>query len=206
MNLYLLELVAAAFAAYLLGSLSFATLLVKVVLGIDVRDHGSGNAGATNVLRTAGRRLAVLTLMLDAVKGSLAVFGMSLLTHDPAWHAVAAAAVILGHVFPVFFEFRGGKGVATAVGAFLVLSPLAVLVAGAAFGVVVFLTRLVSLGSVTAACLLPLVMGLVFRAPDADVIAAAATAALLVFSHRTNVKRLLDGTEGRLGEKEPPRP
>ncbi len=204
MSWYLVEVVLASVAAYLLGSLSFATILVKLFLGIDVREHGSGNAGATNVLRTAGRRLAVFTLLLDVLKGSLAVLGMRLLTPDPTWHATAAAAVILGHVFPVFFGFRGGKGVATAVGAFLCLSPLAVLAVGAVFGLVVWLTRLVSLGSLTAACLLPVVMGLVFRAPDADVLAAVANAAFLVFSHRANVKRLLDGTERRLGQKEPP--
>ncbi|KAA0252579.1 glycerol-3-phosphate 1-O-acyltransferase PlsY [Acidobacteria bacterium ACD] len=204
MSWYLVEVVLASVAAYLLGSLSFATILVKLFLGIDVRDHGSGNAGATNVLRTAGRRLAVFTLLLDVLKGSLAVLGMRLLTPDPTWHATAAAAVIFGHVFPVFFGFRGGKGVATAVGAFLCLSPLAVLVVGAVFGLVVWLTRLVSLGSLTAACLLPVVMGLLFRAPDADVLAAVANAAFLVFSHRANVKRLLDGTERRLGQKEPP--
>lgn len=204
MSWYLVEVVLASVAAYLLGSLSFATILVKLFLGIDVREHGSGNAGATNVLRTAGRRLAVFTLLLDVLKGSLAVLGVRLLTPDPTWHATAAAAVILGHVFPVFFGFRGGKGVATAVGAFLCLSPLAVLAVGAVFGLVVWLTRLVSLGSLTAACLLPVVMGLVFRAPDADVLAAVANAAFLVFSHRANVKRLLDGTERRLGQKEPP--
>lgn len=204
MSWYLVEVVLASVAAYLLGSLSFATILVKLFLGIDVREHGSGNAGATNVLRTAGRRLAVFTLLLDVLKGSLAVLGMRLLTPDPTWHATAAAAVILGHVFPVFFGFRGGKGVATAVGAFLCLSPLAVLAVGAVFGLVVWLTRLVSLGSLTAACLLPVVMGLLFRAPDADVLAAVANAAFLVFSHRANVKRLLDGTERRLGQKEPP--
>lgn len=204
MSRYVVEVVLATAAAYLLGSLSFATILVKVFLGIDVRDHGSGNAGATNVLRTAGRRLAVITLLLDVLKGSLAVLGMRLLTPDPAWHATAAAAVIFGHVFPVFFGFRGGKGVATAVGAFVCLSPLAVLVVGAVFGLVVWLTRFVSLGSLSAACLLPVVMGLVFRAPDADVLAAVANAAFLVFSHRENVKRLLDGTERRLGQKEPP--
>jgi glycerol-3-phosphate acyltransferase PlsY len=111
-------------------------------------------------------------------------------------------AAVLGHVFPVFFGFRGGKGVATAVGGFAVLSPGSVLVIVAVFVLVVAATRYVSLGSVTAACLLPLTMGLVFRAPEGEVVAAVATAVLLVFSHRTNIGRLLSGTESRLGKKD----
>lgn len=204
MSRFLFLLLATVGAAYLIGSLSFATILVKLFHGIDVRHHGSGNAGATNVLRTVGKRLAVATLLLDALKGAVAVLLMRFVTPDPAWMAAAGAAAILGHVFPAFFRFRGGKGVATAVGAFLLVSPLAVLVVAAVFFAVVATTRLVSLGSVTAACLLPVVMGLLFHARDAEVIAAAATTVLLVVSHRENVKRLVAGTERRLGEKEPP--
>ncbi len=189
-------------AAYLLGSLTFATILVKLVKGIDIRTVGSGNAGGTNVLRTSGKPLAITVGLLDVLKGTAAVLLMGTVTYDPRWLAAAAVAAILGHVFPVFFGFRGGKGVATAVGAFAALSPLSVLTIVAAFVLVVAVTRYVSLGSITAACLLPVTMGLLFRAPDGEVAAAAAAALLLVVSHRGNIRRLLSGTERKLGKKD----
>lgn len=195
------ELVALA-GAYLLGSISFAIVLVRVFRGVDVRREGSGNAGATNVLRTSGKGLAVLTMLLDVGKGAVAVLLMRSLTYDPRWLGGAACAAVLGHVFPVWFGFRGGKGVATAIGGFSVLCPLAVLTVVGAFLVVVAATRFVSLGSVTAACLLPLGMRLLFHAPDAEVAAASATAVLLIFSHRANIRRLLGGTERRLGRRD----
>ena len=190
-----------ALAAYLIGSLSFATILVRLFRGVDVRDHGSGNAGATNVLRTAGRGLAIATMALDLAKGAAGVLLMHLVSYDPRWTGLAGVAAILGHVFPVFFGFRGGKGVATAIGAFLVISPLAVLAAVLLFILVVAATRYVSLGSVTAACVLPLSLRLL-RAPEAHVVAGALTTALILFSHRANIRRLLDGTERKLGRKE----
>ena len=188
--------------AYLLGSMSFATILVRIFRGVDVRGEGSGNAGATNVLRTSGRPLAIATMALDIGKGALAVLLMQAVTYDPRWLGAAAFAAVLGHVFPVFFGFRGGKGVAAAIGGFAVLCPVAILLALAAFLLVVAVTRFVSLGSLTAACLLPLSMGLLFHAPEAEIVAAAATTLLLVLSHRANIRRLLDGTERRLGRKE----
>jgi glycerol-3-phosphate acyltransferase PlsY len=189
-------------AAYLVGSLTFATILVRIFKGVDIRTVGSGNAGGTNVLRTAGKPLAIATALLDVGKGALAVFLMTAVTYDPRWLGAAAVAAVVGHVFPVWFGFRGGKGVATAVGGFAVLAPLAVLAVVAVFAAVVGLTRYVSLASLTAACLLPLTMGLVARAPESEVVAAAAAALILVVSHRTNVRRLLDGTEHQLGRKD----
>lgn len=187
-------------ASYLLGSVSFGTLLVRVVLGVDVRKKGSGSAGATNVLRTAGRGLGVVTLCLDAGKGAAAVLLMRAATYDPRWVSAAGVAVVLGHIFPVWFGFRGGKGVATALGAFLVLAPAAILVIFVVFLLVVGLTRFVSLGSVTAACLLPVTLRLLLKAGDALVLAAVATSLMVVFSHRANLRRLLDGTERKMGE------
>jgi acyl phosphate:glycerol-3-phosphate acyltransferase len=189
-------------AAYLFGSVPFAIVLVRVFKGVDVRTQGSGNAGATNVLRTAGKGLAVGTMLLDVGKGIAAVLLMRSVTFDPRWLGAAAVAAVLGHVFPVWFSFRGGKGVATAIGSFGVLAPGAVLAVVGAFVIVVAATRFVSLGSITAACLLPLALRLLFHAPDAEVVAAAATTLLLVFSHRANIKRLLDGTERRLGRRD----
>ena len=190
-------------AAYLLGSISFAIVLVRVFRGVDVRGEGSGNAGATNVLRTSGKRLATLTMLLDVGKGTLAVLLMQAVTYDPRWLGAAAAAVVLGHVFPVWFGFRGGKGVATAIGGFSVLCPVAVIAVVAVFVAVVAATRFVSLGSITAACLLPLAMRLLFHAPDPEVAAASAVTILLIVSHRANIRRLLEGTERRLGRREP---
>jgi glycerol-3-phosphate acyltransferase PlsY len=190
-------------AAYLLGSISFAIVLVRVFRGVDVRHEGSGNAGATNVLRTSGKRLATLTMLLDVGKGTLAVLLMQSVTYDPRWLGAAACAAVLGHVFPVWFGFRGGKGVATAIGGFSALCPLAVLAVVAVFAAVVAATRFVSLGSITAACLLPLVMRLVFHAPDPEVAAASAVTILLIVSHRANIRRLLEGTERHLGRREP---
>lgn len=195
------ELLALA-TGYLLGSVPFAIVLVRVFKGVDVRTQGSGNAGATNVLRTAGKGLAVGTMLLDVGKGVAAVLIMRVVTYDPRWLGAAAVAAVLGHVFPVWFSFRGGKGVATAIGGFGVLAPWAVLAVVGAFVIVVAATRFVSLGSITAACLLPLAMRLLFHAPDAEVVAAAATTLLLVFSHRANIRRLLDGTERRLGRRD----
>ena len=194
---------AALVSAYLLGSISFAVVLVRIFRGVDVRREGSGNAGATNVLRTSGKSLAVLTMLLDAGKGVVAVVLMQRVTYDPVWLGAAACAAVLGHVFPVWFGFRGGKGVATAVGAFSVLSPMAVLSVFGVFVVVVAATRFVSLGSITAACLLPLSLRLLFHAPDPIVVAASATTILLLVSHRANIRRLLGGTERRLGRKSP---
>jgi acyl phosphate:glycerol-3-phosphate acyltransferase len=188
--------------AYLLGSLTFATILVRLTRGIDIRTIGSGNAGGTNVLRTSGKGLALLVALLDILKGVAAVLLMQTVTYDPRWLGAAAVATILGHVFPLFFGFRGGKGVATAVGSFAVLSPWAVLVIVGAFALVVAATRYVSLASVTAVCLLPVTMGLLFHAPEGEVVAAVAAAILLVVSHRANIGRLLSGSERRLGEKD----
>ena len=189
-------------AAYLLGSVSFAIVLVRVFRGVDVRREGSGNAGATNVLRTSGKGLATLTMLLDVGKGALAVFLMRSITYDARWLGAAACVAVLGHVFPVWFGFRGGKGVATAIGAFSVLCPFAVLAVVAVFAAVVAATRFVSLGSITAACLLPLAMRLLFHASDPEVAAASATTILLVISHRANLRRLLEGKERRLGRRD----
>jgi glycerol-3-phosphate acyltransferase PlsY len=185
--------------AYLLGSISFAVLLVRAKTGRDIRAEGSGNAGATNVLRSHGKRLALLVALLDVAKGIVPVLLMRLVTSDPRWAAAAGFAAILGHVFPVFYGFRGGKGVATAVGAFLALSPLALLVTLVVFIAIVAATRYVSLASVVALALLPPIAGLLFHAPRAVVTAAGLTAILILFKHLPNLKRLARGEERKLG-------
>lgn len=187
--------------AYLLGSLSFAVIVVRAVSGKDIRTQGSGNAGATNVLRAYGKKLALFVALLDVAKGTAAVLLMRLATADPWWSAAAGLAAVVGHVFPVFYGFRGGKGVATAVGAFAVLAPLALLCCLAVFILVVALTRYVSLGSVISMVLLPPVAGVLFRAPRPVVTAAAVTALVVVFKHLGNLKRLARGEERKLGAK-----
>lgn len=193
-------------AAYLLGSVSFSYLIVKHKEGRDVRSVGSGNAGATNVLRSSGLRAAALTLLLDAGKGVAAVLGTRLMEAPPPVVGGAAFAVVLGHIFPVFLSFRGGKGVATAAGALGALEPGAMLATLVVFVAVVVWKRYVSLGSIVAALVFPLLawMGhrLVWFHSDASVvIASAAIASLILYRHRGNLVRLRRGTESRLGEK-----
>jgi acyl phosphate:glycerol-3-phosphate acyltransferase len=194
--------------SYLLGSIPFGYLIVRAKSGGDVRETGSGGTGATNVTRRAGKGAGLLTLALDAAKGALAVvlarrllaagFGINW------WVAACALAVVAGHVFPVWLKFRGGKGVATGLGAFVCLAPLAVACAGAAFVAVVWATRYVSLGSIVAAALLPLFVWLLYARGAAGagfgpvVACALAGAALIVFTHRANVGRLLKGSENKL--------
>ena len=188
-------------AGYLLGSVSFALWLVRWRTGTDIRATGSGNAGATNVLRAHGKGLALLVALLDIAKGMAAVLLVRLVTADPWYAAAAGFAAILGHVFPIFSGFRGGKGVATAVGAFLALAPLAMAVCLAVFVAVVAVSRYVSLGSVVAVALLPPAASLLSSAPRAVVAAAAATAVLVIVKHVENLKRLALGRERKLGQK-----
>jgi glycerol-3-phosphate acyltransferase PlsY len=191
--------------AYLLGSIPFGYLIVRRKLGDDIRQTGSGGTGATNVSRRAGKTAGVITLVLDALKGSLAVLLAIGLSPDVHWIIAAAAiAAIIGHMFPVWLGFRGGKGVATGVGVFLILAPIALLCAGIVFLGVVLLTRYVSLGSITAAVTIPFFVWLqsVFVAPVAELkwllIAAILGALLIVFAHRGNIGRLARGTESKI--------
>jgi len=183
--------------AYLVGSIPFGYLIVRKKIGADIRQTGSGGTGATNVSRRAGKAAGVLTLLLDAAKGCAAVLIAKALTGDEWVIAAAAIAALVGHIFPVWLGFRGGKGVATAVGIFLVLAPIALLCAGVIFVAIVALTRYVSLGSIVAAVLIP-----VFVWWQSDwrplLIAAVVGAALIVFAHRGNIQRLASGTESRI--------
>ena len=183
---------------YLLGSISFAVLLVRVKTGKDIRAEGSGNAGATNVMRAHGKALGILVALFDIAKGAAAVILVRAFTSDPRAAAGAGLAAILGHVFPIFYGFRGGKGVATAVGAFAVLSPWATLVSVAVFLATVAVSRYVSLGSMVAITVLPLLAGL-FHAPFPTVAAAAVAAVIVVLKHLENIKRLARGQERKLG-------
>ena len=198
--------VAVVALAYLLGSIPFGYLLVRLRGGGDVRETGSGGTGATNVTRRAGKSVGVLTLLLDALKGVAAVLVARAVLGGGAewWVCAAAVAAVLGHVFPVWLRFRGGKGVATGLGVFLVLAPLATACALVAFVVVVWLWRYVSLGSMAAAVFLPLAvwalsaLGISDRAAAPVLVVAALGAALIIFMHRANIGRLLRGEESKL--------
>jgi glycerol-3-phosphate acyltransferase PlsY len=182
--------------AYLLGAIPFGFLLVKWKTGADVRAAGSGNIGATNVLRTTGRAAGIATLLLDILKGYLAVWIAGRLTHsDPLWMSAAALAVMAGHAYPVFLRFKGGKAVASFVGAFLCLTPVALLASLVVFVGVVAWTRYISLGSIIAAGCFPLAVWIVVQ-PAWQVEAAAIIAgAFIVYKHSSNIERLRAGTE-----------
>ena len=195
--------------AYLIGSIPFGYLIVRGKLGDDIRQSGSGGTGATNVSRRAGKAAGVFTLVLDALKGVIAVLIARALFAGVGpyadWLAAAAGlAAIAGHIFPVWLRFRGGKGVATGVGVFFVLAPVALLCAGVLFVAIVALTRYVSLGSIIAAVTIPLFVWLqaVFVEPVADLrplLAVSITGALLIlFAHRGNIGRLARGTESQI--------
>ena len=189
----------AVLAAYLMGSIPFAQLLSKR-RGIDLRRVGSGNVGASNVLRTLGVRPAVLAMMLDAVKGTVAVLIAQRLTNGVAAPVAAGLASMIGHVYPVWLRFRGGKGVATAAGAFAVLTPVAAVVAVGAFLLTVALTRFISVGSMVAALTLA-AWAIASDAPRIVEVGAAIGAALVLIGHRANVLRLVAGTERRVGQR-----
>jgi glycerol-3-phosphate acyltransferase PlsY len=189
----------AVLAAYLMGSIPFAQLLSKR-RGIDLRRVGSGNVGASNVLRTLGVRPAVLAMMLDAVKGTVAVLIAQRLTNGVAAPVAAGLASMIGHVYPIWLRFRGGKGVATAAGAFAVLTPVAAVVAVGAFLLTVALTRFISVGSMVAALTLA-AWAIASDAPRIVEVGAAIGAALVLIGHRANVLRLVAGTERRVGQR-----
>src|SRR6185503_14110726 len=176
---------------------------------------GSGGTGATNVARRAGKGAGVLTLLLDALKGAASILVARLLLAEPAFSAdaswltaAAAIAAIVGHIFPVWLRFRGGKGVATGVGVFLVLAPIALFVAAIIFVVVVRITRYVSLGSIVAAAMIPLFvfMDMIFIKPISNLqpllVAAVVGAMLIIFAHRGNIRRLAEGTEPKFRLKQ----
>ncbi len=194
--------------AYLIGSVPFGYLIVKLRGEGDVRRIGSGGTGATNVTRRAGKAAGVLTLALDALKGMLAVVvARWLLTPDFGvnwWVAAAALAAVTGHVFPIWLRFRGGKGVATGLGVFIYLAPLAVLCIVPVFVAVVWATRYVSLGSIMAAAVLPVCVWFFGGGGDSSMtsqpllVVAIIVAALIIFMHRANISRLVHGTESKL--------
>lgn len=198
------------FIAYLLGAIPFGYLLIKYVFtsGEDIRDVGSGGIGATNVSRRAGLKGGLITYMLDVAKGTAAVMLMRLVADDNyLWIGAAAIAAIIGHIFPIFLKFRGGKGVATGVGVYLALAPLSVLSTLVVWALIVYFTRYVSLASILATAAVPLWTLLYYGwlMPSthltAHLIVAVAGCALIVTKHHENIARLIKGTESKIGQR-----
>lgn len=189
---------------YLLGSIPFGYLIVRWQKGIDVRATGSGSTGATNVMRNLGLTGFLATFILDFAKGAGAVLLAERWAgaHQySAWVAGAAVAAIVGHCFPLWLKLRGGKGVATGVGAFLALAPVSMGLSLLLFAAVVGIWRYVSLGSIAAAAAFPLLIYFINQPPLAIVLGAALGSAIIIVQHRANIRRLLGGTESRLGSK-----
>ena len=189
-------------ASYLIGAIPVGFLVARAAGGFDIRGKGSGTIGATNVLRTLGPVPAVLTLVGDVVKGYLAVRVAEVLGPEPAWGAAGALLAVVGNCWPVFLRFRGGKGVATALGAFLALVPRAVLPSAALWIVVVAIFRYVSLASIAAVLALP-VGTFMLGYPRAALGAAVAASLVILWRHRENIRRLAAGKENRLGRRLP---
>lgn len=191
-----LELAVPALLAYLLGGLPFGYLFVRFTLGQDVRTMGSGNIGATNVHRSIGRKAGLIVLLLDVGKGFLAVWLAAMASHhNPAAIALAWIAVMLGHCFPVFLQFRGGKAVACFIGAALYIAPGAIVATALIFLLTAALSKFISLASVVGAIVFPLVMWVIYHPAMPFVLAAVAGALLIVVRHSANLERLRTGTE-----------
>lgn len=187
--------------SYLLGSIPFGYLIVRWQRGIDVRETFSRSIGATNVMRNLGISGFIATFVLDCGKGIAAVMVASRLTgNDTRWIAAAAVAAVAGHVFPLWLGLRGGKGVATGLGVFGALAPLPMALVLVFFAVIVAIWRYISLGSIVATASFPILVYLVDRPPTPIVIGAACAAALIISRHRANIRRLLAGTENKLGK------
>lgn len=205
-----------AVVTYLLGSIPFGYLLVRIFRGEDIRQSGSGNIGATNVVRSGAKGLGIATLVLDALKGAIAVGLAAFLAaskfnfcetsflpwfcHDPSrLMSLAALFAVLGHVFPVWLRFKGGKGVATALGVFCVLFPKVILVSLVIFILVVAITRYVSLGSILGAIAFPVVAYFMQSADWPSLLLASGVSLIIVLKHHQNIRRLFAGTENRFG-------
>lgn len=195
-----MEVILFILLGYIFGSVSFSYIVAKKVAGIDIRQHGSKNAGATNTLRLLGKGPAILVLALDALKGIVAVLIAMQLTELPWLIMVTGIFAILGHNWPVFFGFKGGKGVATTIGVVFTLAFFPALIAAVIALIFIYIFRYVSLGSLVFATLLPVFMAL-FNVPTAYIIGAIAIMILSYVRHRTNIIRIIKGEENKLGAK-----
>ena len=191
--------------SYLLGSIPFGYILVRLIYGEDVRRSGSGNIGATNVSRKSPA-LGIVTLLLDAAKGSAAVLlAITVCDHKASYRAMSLAALfaVAGHIFPVWLKFRGGKGVATGLGSFIIIAPKAVLIAGGIFFLIVLLFRYVSLGSIISVAAFPILAWLLHSYGNTwlPLLLMSLASLLIIAKHQENIRRLFAGTERRFGSR-----
>lgn len=200
--------------AYLIGSINFAVIFSSIFLKKDVRKMGSGNAGTTNVMRTAGFLPGALTFICDALKGFVASYigylVFDYISHFTVWSAAiygayaCGTACMLGHVFPIFYQFKGGKGVATSVGIFAVCCPIAIVIGLIVFAIVTVISKYVSLASITATVTV-VTLSIVFRdmyvSKYPQIFFVVAMGAIVILKHSENIKRLLKGTENKIGKK-----
>jgi len=188
----------AVIAAYLLGAVPFGLLLSKAITKRDPRQHGSGNIGATNAMRTGGKLVGILTLFADIAKSLLPVSIAVYMKLPEIWIAAIAAATFIGHIFPLYLKFKGGKGVATMLGAMLPWQPLATLAGVVIWLILIVLTRYVSLASIAGALALPLLVWVADGSVPA-LLVSMLFASLVTAKHSSNIRRLLDGSESKLG-------
>jgi glycerol-3-phosphate acyltransferase PlsY len=198
-------------AAYLLGSIPFSYIVVRVVAGADIRQHGSRNVGATNVARSFGKLPGIIALILDVAKGWAAVAVARWIVARPEWSAplrstsfwvtLAAVIAVLAHMFPVWLRFHGGKGVATASGAFLAIDPLALGAGLIVFAIVIAATRIVSLASIVSAASIPVFLRFLTHAPFWTVVLSIVISIAIIVKHHSNIARLAQGTERRMGDR-----
>jgi len=186
-----------ALFGYLLGSVPTGVLLTKFFSKVDPRKVGSKNIGAANIFRTAGKKLGILTLVGDVLKGMIPIgIAIQLDVSDP-WIAIAGLSAFLGHIFPIFLGFKGGKGVATALGVYLMISPVAVFIEFLLFSGIIWKWRYISLGSITCATTIPILIAFFRSDSQAYFILSVIIAALILYRHQSNISRLLQGTENR---------
>lgn len=196
-----MEIILVLIISYLIGSIPFG-LVVSKVFKIDIREYGSGNIGATNVLRTLGAVPATVVLLLDLLKGTFAVYLALFILNDPFWMMAAGLVAVLGHTFSIFLGFRGGRGVATGLGVLLGITPDLFIITFLLGILIIGITRYVSVGSITGAIILPILM-FTFHKPSIYAFASLLIAILIVIKHIPNIKKLINGTEHKIGEKIP---
>jgi len=185
--------------AYFLGSVPTAYLLVRATTGEDVRTKGTGNVGGTNAMRAAGWKVGAAVTLIDMAKGALAVWLMRMYNPESAWLAAAMLAAVLGHCYPVWLRFQGGKGVATGLGVYMVLAPASALVAIAVWVVILVIWRWVSLASMVASASFPLILKLIDQPDLVTLVAVSAVAILIILRHGSNIRSLLAGEEVKIG-------
>jgi glycerol-3-phosphate acyltransferase PlsY len=195
-----MEIILSILIGYLMGSISFSYIVAKKVAGIDIRQHGSKNAGATNTLRLLGKGPAMFVLFLDALKGIIAVLIAMQLTDLPWVIMLSGLGAIIGHNWPVFFGFKGGKGVSTTIGVVFTVALVPATIASICAVITIYISRYVSLGSLVFATLLPIVIAL-YGLPFAYVGGTIAIMLLTYIRHRTNIVRIIKGEENKLGKK-----